>query len=106
MQGSGPAGPAARPRLAKRLQCWLGLRRVEESTAASWAKLGARIDEKARGHLSSPDGRWLASGGYDTTIRICDASTGELCATLPQPDNIVRALAFGPDGQWLPASIA
>jgi WD40 repeat protein len=48
----------------------------------------------------SPDGRWLASGGWDNTIRIWDASTGELCATLPQPD-IVRALAFGPDGQWL-----
>jgi WD40 repeat protein len=48
----------------------------------------------------SPDGQWIASGAWDGKVRLWDAATGELCATLPHPD-IVRTLAFGPDGRWL-----
>jgi WD40 repeat protein len=45
----------------------------------------------------SPDGRWIASGAWDHKVRLWDAATGELCATLRHP-NRVRALAFTPDG--------
>jgi WD40 repeat protein/predicted Ser/Thr protein kinase len=48
----------------------------------------------------SPDGRWIASGAWDHTVRLWDAATGEVCATLPHP-GIVRALAFTPDGTRL-----
>src|SRR5262249_34066690 len=48
----------------------------------------------------SPDGHWIASGGWDKAIRLWDAATGETCATLPHP-GIVAALAFTPDGTRL-----
>src|SRR5262249_10506158 len=50
---------------------------------------------------------WIASGGWgiapggrDSTVCLWDATTGELCATLPHPGN-VRCLAYSPDGTWL-----
>jgi WD40 repeat protein len=48
----------------------------------------------------SPDGRWIASGAWDKTVRLWDAVTGEWCAPLPHP-GVVRSLAYAPDGTWL-----
>jgi WD40 repeat protein len=49
----------------------------------------------------SPNGRWIASGAWDNTVRLWDAATGEpVTPPLPHP-GYVLSLAFSPDGQSL-----
>src|SRR5262249_18534849 len=57
----------------------------------------------------SPDGRWLAVGGYlhdfdksiATAIRLYDFANGSQVALLKGQDDVVKALAFSPDGARL-----
>ena len=46
----------------------------------------------------SPDGKWLATGGWDRTIKLRDAATGEEKLTIFAHDGFVLDLAFSPDG--------
>lgn len=46
----------------------------------------------------SPDSRYLASGGYDGTAIIWEASSGRALRTLAGHTDSVTAVAFGPDG--------
>jgi WD40 repeat protein len=51
----------------------------------------------------SPDGRWLAAGGWtnDNVIRLYDFASGTLAALLKGHTDVVHALAFSPDGKRL-----
>jgi len=78
---------------------------VEDDVRILDVEMGEPVFESLQGHTSSaycvavsPDGKWIASGSEDGTVRIWRAETGEL-ATGPHTHviGVVLAVTFSPD---------
>jgi WD40 repeat protein len=67
-----------------------------------------RVDKVLTGHRAgiaclafSPDGKRLASGSGDKTVRVYELKTGKADMVLEGHTDSPRDLAFAPDGKWL-----
>jgi WD40 repeat protein/serine/threonine protein kinase len=49
----------------------------------------------------SPDGRWLATGGEESTVKIWDVQSGAELRTLRGHKGDIYAVAISPDGRWV-----
>ena len=47
------------------------------------------------------DGRWVASAGEDSTVKVWDSHSGELARSFRGHTGLVSSVAFSPDGRRL-----
>lgn len=76
-----------------------------------WETKTGQLRHSLEGHFAyvysvafKPDGKTLASSGYDGTIRLWDTQSGQLKMTLKEHKGSVGSVAFSPNGKTLASS--
>jgi WD40 repeat protein len=75
--------------------------------------IGQGFEGRVNAVALSPDGKWVAAGGWDArysidrtmAVYIFEAATGQLVTRLGRLSSVIRHLAFSPDGQRLTATL-
>ena len=83
----------------------------DDQCLRSWDMASGDLQNSASQHsmlvscvATSPDGRWVATGGYDDQVFVYETETLNAIATLSGHNHDLRALAFSHDGRLLATS--
>jgi Caspase domain/WD domain, G-beta repeat len=104
--------------------CHIAVTGSDDKTARVWSLPQARLLHTLRMPIGpgnagkvfavamSPDGRWIAAGGWDAQeqsnhqhfVYVFDTATGAMFARVGPFGNVINDLAFSSDGHWLAAT--
>jgi WD40 repeat protein len=81
----------------------VALRLIDALTGEDQQRLSGHLDA-IRALAFSADGKWIASGSDDRTVRLWDGQTGRPVQRLTKHADVVTGVAFAPDGKALLSS--